>query len=315
MEAPLRRPWVVLAPLLVGAVGLSFVAPPRYSSSTLILVAPEPVPADLHPQMSTEKVVRRLQTLRHEVKSLARLERVARELDPYGSLGKEPFIETIERMRSAVTVSVRGKDALGIEFEHRDPKMAMRVADRLTTLFMEEAAAAREREVSETYRVIDTQMQEARQRLEEKKRALRELEQKHVGQLPEQVQANLATLQRLQRAQQAVADGLPKATDAQLPSIAAPNSPVIDPAAAARTGGSSRRGSRCGPCANARPTWTDASPPSRPASGPPRGASRSSWASRATTRSSARGSHSCSPTSSRPRWPSSSRVTRGSRSG
>jgi len=70
--------------------------------------------------------------------------------------------------------------------------LPMRVADRLTTLFMEEVAAAREREVSETYRVIDTQMQEARQRLEEKKRALREFEQKHRGQLPEQVQVNLA---------------------------------------------------------------------------------------------------------------------------
>jgi uncharacterized protein involved in exopolysaccharide biosynthesis len=37
-----------------------------------------------------------------------------------------------------------------------------------------------------------------------------------MGQLPEQVQANLSTLQRLQLEQQSVADGLRKATDAQL---------------------------------------------------------------------------------------------------
>lgn len=216
-EAPLRRPWTVLVPLvlaLVGAVAVSFVLPPRYSSSTLILVAPEQMPANFMPQMNTEKVTRRLQTLRQEVQSRTRLETVARELDPYGTLGKEPLINTIERMRSAVTVSVKGNDAFGIEFEHRDPKMAMLVADRLTTLFMEEVAGARERQVSEAYQFIDTQMQEARARLEEKEAALREFKEQHMGQLPEQVQANLATLQRLQLEQQSVAENLRRATDA-----------------------------------------------------------------------------------------------------
>ncbi len=218
-EAPLRRPWLVLVPLVLlplGAWGLSYLFPPRYSSSTLILVAPEQVPANFIPQMVTERVARRLQTLRQEVQSRTRLETVARELDPYGTLGKEPLINTIERMRSATTVSVRGNDAFGIEFEHRDPKMAMLVADRLTTLFMEEVAGARERQVSEAYQFIDSQMHEARQRLEEKETALTEYKQRHMGQLPEQTQANLATLQRLQLEQQSYADNLRKAMDAQL---------------------------------------------------------------------------------------------------
>jgi polysaccharide chain length determinant protein (PEP-CTERM system associated) len=204
----------VLLPL--GAWGLSFYFPPRYSSSTLILVAPEQVPANFIPQMVTERVARRLQTLRQEVQSRTRLETVARELDPYGTLGKEPLINTIERMRSATTVTVKGNDAFGIEFEHTDPKMAMLVADRLTTLFMEEVAGARERQVSEAYQFIDSQMQEARQRLEEKETALAEYKQRHMGQLPEQTQANLATLQRLQLEQQSMADNLRKAMDAQL---------------------------------------------------------------------------------------------------
>jgi uncharacterized protein involved in exopolysaccharide biosynthesis len=218
-EAPLRRPWVVLVPLVLlplGAWGLSFLYPPRYSSSTLILVAPDQVPANFIPSMTTERVARRLQTLRQEVQSRTRLETVARELDPYGTLGKEPLINTIERMRSATTVSVKGNDAFGIEFEHRDPKMAMLVADRLTTLFMEEVAGARERQVSEAYQFIDSQMQEARQRLEEKEKALADFKQRHMGQLPEQTQANLATLQRLQLEQQTMADNLRRAMDTQL---------------------------------------------------------------------------------------------------
>jgi protein tyrosine kinase modulator len=215
-EAPLRRPWLVIIPFLLSvvvAVAVSFVLTPRYRSSTLILVAPEQMPTNFVPQMSTERVARRLQTLRQEVQSRTRLEMVAREFDPYGSLGKEPLINTIERMRQAVRVSVKGDDAFSIEFEHRDPKMAMLVADRLTTLFMEEVVGASERQVSNAYEFIEKQLEGARTQLEQKEAALRTYKEQHMGQLPEQVQANLATLQRLQLEQQTTAEGLRKATD------------------------------------------------------------------------------------------------------
>ena len=215
-EAPLRRPWLVIIPFLLSvvvAVAVSFVLTPRYRSSTLILVAPEQMPTNFVPQMSTERVARRLQTLRQEVQSRTRLEMVAREFDPYGSLGKEPLINTIERMRAAVTVTVKGDDAFSIEFEHRDPKMAMLVADRLTTLFMEEVVGASERQVSNAYEFIEKQLEGARTQLEQKEAALRTYKEQHMGQLPEQVQANLATLQRLQQEQQSTAEGLRKATD------------------------------------------------------------------------------------------------------
>jgi len=218
-EAPLRRPWLVIVPLVLSlgvAVALSLLLPPRYRSSTLILVAPDQMPTNFVPQMSTERVTHRLQTLRQEVQSRTRLEVVARELDPYGTLGKEPLIDTIERMRKSVIVTVKGNDAFSIEFEHRDSKMAMLVADRLTSLFMDEVVGARQRQVSTAYEFIERQLQDARQQLEQKETALREYKEAHMGQLPEQVQANLATLQRLQLEQQTTADGLRKATDALL---------------------------------------------------------------------------------------------------
>ncbi len=220
-EAPLRRPWLVIVPFVlthVAALALSLLLPPRYTSSTLILLAPEQIPTNLVPQISTstEKTGHRLQTLRQEVHSRTRLEMVARELDPYGTLGKEPLIDTIERLRDAVTVSVKGQDAFSVAFEHRDPKMAMFVADRLTTLFMDEVAGARERQVSTAYNFLERELQDARQQLEAKEKALSSYKEMHMGQLPEQVQANLATLQRLQMEQQMVADSLRRAQDSLL---------------------------------------------------------------------------------------------------
>ena len=216
VEAPLRRPWLVVLPLLLtlaAAIAASFLLPPRYRSSTLILVAPEQMPTSLVPQLSSEKVTRRLQTLRQEVQSRTRLEMVARDLDPYGTLAKEPVINTIERMREAVTVSVKGYDAFSIEFVHRDPLMAMNVVDRLTRLFMEDVAGTQARQVSTAYQFIESQLQDARQQLEQKEGALRDYKEQHMGQLPEQVPANLATLQRLQLEQQTISESLRRATD------------------------------------------------------------------------------------------------------
>lgn len=215
-EAPLRRPGLVLIPLvllLAGAIALSFVLPPRYSSSTLILVSADVMPDGFVKEMNTEKVARRLQTLQQEVQSRTRLEMVARELDPYGMIGQDPLIRTIEKMRDAITISVKGNDAFSIEFEHRDPKMAMLVADRLTTLFMEEVVGARERQVSVAYQFIETQLEQARGELEKKEQALAEYKERHMGALPEQVTSNLATLQRLQLEHQTVSESLRKASD------------------------------------------------------------------------------------------------------
>ena len=219
VEAPLRRPWLAVLPLLLtlaAAIWLSFALPPRYKSQTLILVASEQAPTSLFPQLASERVGRRLQTLRQELQSRTRLEMVARELDPYGTIETEPLTNSIERLRDAVSVSVKGNDAFSIEFVHRDPLMAMRVVDHLARIFMEDVAGTQQRQISTAYQFIESQLQDAREQLEQKEKALREYKEQHMGQLPEQVLANLATLQRLQLEQQAVSESLRRATDVLL---------------------------------------------------------------------------------------------------
>ena len=121
-EAPLRRPWLVIVPFVlthVAALALSLLLPPRYTSSTLILLAPEQLPTNLVPQISTstEKTGHRLQTLRQEVHSRTRLEMVARELDPYGTLGKEPLIDTIEGKAASADDVRQAANRIGSRFQ------------------------------------------------------------------------------------------------------------------------------------------------------------------------------------------------------
>ncbi len=191
----------------------SFTMPRQYLSSTLILVESEKVPEGFVRNVATERMKNRLQTVKQEVMSRTRLETVIRELNPYASLSMDSLTETVGRMRAAIDVTVKGNDAFSIEYVHTDPHIAQKVANRLTQLFIDEAVQARKQQVGEAYQFIESELEDARRQLEQREEAVRRYKEEHMGTLPEQMTANLSTLQRLQLEQQAVSESLRAAMD------------------------------------------------------------------------------------------------------
>jgi succinoglycan biosynthesis transport protein ExoP len=217
LEVPLRRPLYVLIPFVLvagAAIGASFLVQKQYLSSTLILVERQKVPDSFVPIGSREEPTRRLLTIRQEILSRTRLERILTELDPYPeSTGRVPLTSLVERMRGTADIKVKGDDAFSVEYVHRDPAMAMKVADRLATLFIEETLRSRESRTADATEFIESQLEEARRQLETREQALRRFKEERMGTLPEQTPTNLATLQRLQMEQQAASTNLQAALD------------------------------------------------------------------------------------------------------
>jgi polysaccharide chain length determinant protein (PEP-CTERM system associated) len=216
-DALLRRPFHALVPFALVTGGIfasSYLVEPTYESSTLILVERDRVPESFVPNITGDESDRRLPTIRQEILSRTRLEKILTELDPYPETERRvPRIRLVERMRDAVTIAVKGNDAFSVQFAHRDPHMAMQVADRLTTLFIEETLRAQEGRTAEATQFIESQLEDARRELETREEALRRFKEQHMGTLPGQTGANLATLQRLQMEQQAIATNLQAALD------------------------------------------------------------------------------------------------------
>lgn len=213
LEVPLRRPLFVLVPavlVLSSAIALAFAMPKKYQSQTLILVESEKVPETFVRKMATEPMTRRLYTIRQEVLSRTRLERVIEELDPYPTQEDErpPISVLVERMRRAITIQTRGSDAFSIQYVHINPMTAMTVTNRLATLFIEEAEKERATQATEGVEFIDSQLDEARRELEKKEEAVRHFKERRLGSLPQQLPTNLATLQRLQLEQQTMGENL-----------------------------------------------------------------------------------------------------------
>ena len=215
LEALRRRPLHALVPFVLVAGGVfaaSYLVEKKYESSTLILVEKESMPESFVPRVTEDS--NWVHTIRQEMLSRTRLEKVLTELDPYPELaGLVPLIDLTKRIREAADIAVRGDDAFSVHFVHRDPRITMLVADRLATLFIAETLRAEESRTSEATEFIESQLAEARGELETREEALRRFKEQHMGTLPEQTGANLARLQRLQMEQQAVASSLQAALD------------------------------------------------------------------------------------------------------
>jgi len=209
LHAPLRRPLLVLGPwlgiVLLAAAAL-FVLPRKYMSTALVLVESEKVPESFIPKVATRDTGSRLEAVRPEILSRTRLERVLAETQPYPEMG--PSTQAVEKMRAATFINVSGNDGFTITFYHRDPHKAQEVTDRLARLFIEETIKSREQQVEGAVDFLVTQVNDARTELETKDAALRRYKEEHMGKLPSQLEANLATMQILQREMQTVEESL-----------------------------------------------------------------------------------------------------------
>ena len=220
----LRRKWLALAMIFacVGGGGfLCVVWPESYRSSTLILVESQKIPEDYVKALIGPSIEERLSSLQQQVMSRTLLNQVIREFDLYPNVvrrdGYEPVIERLRKDIRVVTNAVRsqrgGVDAFEISFAHRNPQLAMKVTAHLASQFIDENLRSREQRVEGASEFIEQELVMAQERLEAQERSISLFKTKYMGELPEQVQANLSALDRLSLQYGATIDTLQRAED------------------------------------------------------------------------------------------------------
>lgn len=199
LQAPFQHPWWFLcsfALTFAAATSAAFLLPKRYTASCLVLVKASGVPEKIIANVADELDARRHQTIRQEILSRTRLEKVDAELHPYPAAAS--VSAAVAAIQANTEVSFKGRDAFSIEFTHQDPLMTQRVTNRMASLFIEEFRRSRQAQVEGAAAFLDAELQQARALLDEKDEALRRYKEANLGRLPEQLQALLSTLQRLQ---------------------------------------------------------------------------------------------------------------------
>jgi polysaccharide chain length determinant protein (PEP-CTERM system associated) len=213
-----RRRWYFLIPFFFGWLlvwAASWVLPPQYKSSTLILVEQPTMPKDYVMPNVNDDIQERIQGIQQEILSRTRLLHIIDQLNLYAQdrKGMTPD-DVVERMRKDIEVTLMHDEAkrqvvsFSVAFTARDPHVAQQVTSELTNLFISQNLEVRQQESEDTTKFLESQLEDARKNLADQEEKVREFKTAHPGELPTQLQSNLQILSGLQTQLQSEQDQL-----------------------------------------------------------------------------------------------------------
>jgi polysaccharide chain length determinant protein (PEP-CTERM system associated) len=117
--------------------------------------------------------------------------------------------DIVERMRTRdIGIDIIKGDAFRVSYQASDPRVAMRVTERLASLFIDESLRDREVLAEGTSQFLSTQLDEARRELVLDENKLQEYQRQHNGELPAQMDSNMQGQHNAEMALQTLSEGL-----------------------------------------------------------------------------------------------------------
>ena len=124
-----------------GGLGASYFSPPVYRAAASVLFLPSEAPQRLMPIDLRPHLGERLNVVSMQVLSSTRLERIVRDFNLY-ERERQVTEDAITRMRQDISLNIVASGERGtwftVAYHAADPKIAMRVAERLASLFVQE---------------------------------------------------------------------------------------------------------------------------------------------------------------------------------
>lgn len=207
-----RRKWlgIVIGVLVfAGVASVTVFLPDVYESTATILVERQQVPEAFVQATVTSSIDIRLQTITQQVLSRSRLEGLINRFGLYVELRQQvPLEEVIGAMRKDITLEQKGEKkqaggknettvAFTISFKGKNPQQVAQVTNALASFYIDENLKVREQQAVGTAEFLNTQLTEVKHRLEEQEKLLSKFKEQYMGELPEQLSANLSVLERL----------------------------------------------------------------------------------------------------------------------
>ena len=216
-----RGRWWVLLPFAIGLSLTPLIAsylPRMYRSETVMMVIPQRIPDSYVRSTVTDSVQDRLFSISDQILSRSRLERIITELDLYP---EERRINTMEdvvgRMRQEIGLQPPGREpSFRVSYASVDPVVAQKVTARLASMFIEENTRERESLAENTSVFLESQLEDAKVRLQEQERKLEAYRLENSGELPSQLTSNLQAIQNARMQLQTVNEAMNRTRERRL---------------------------------------------------------------------------------------------------
>jgi succinoglycan biosynthesis transport protein ExoP len=196
------RWWILSTAAVVSlaTVAALYRIPNRYTSEATLLVVPQQVPARYVTPTSETNIADALQAMTQDVLSRARLLEL---IDEFGLYAKERQRlapeEVLELMRKYIGITPgepspghRDINSFKISFVAEKAALAQQVTSKLTSFFIQANLKTREDQATNTTNFLQAQLESAKNRLTVQEGKVRDFKAQYLGELPEQLQGNLA---------------------------------------------------------------------------------------------------------------------------
>ncbi len=210
------RWWIFFGTLILTLASMVVITvlPDEYQASTTILVEPAKVPPQYVPDSVGIGWTDQLATISEQVLSSTNLEQLIDQFNLYPneqkSIGREALIHA---MRAHIDIAVKnaagnGPGAFTISYSGRNPSVVAQVANQLASGFIDKNLKMRQQLAVGTTQFLEQQLTAVRSNLEDREAKIRAFKMKYLGQMPEQLPANLEAISQLQTTLVANADQL-----------------------------------------------------------------------------------------------------------
>lgn len=217
-----RRRWSVaaisFAIVFVTSAAVAMLLPPVYRSTATILIEQQEIPQDIVRSTITSFAAQRIQLINQRVMTTSNLLNIIREHGLYADeIDRKPREAIIERMRkdshmdlvSANVVDPRSgvpteaTIAFTVAYDNRSPELAVRVANELTSLYLQNNSQTRRQQAAEASSFLAEETKRLSEEITRLEGQLAEFKKANVDRLPELAQLNM---QLVSRAEQELAD-------------------------------------------------------------------------------------------------------------
>lgn len=215
-----RYKWLIVLPFVLGtliSLIVSQVLPDKFRSDTLIMVVPQRVPESYVQSTVTGRIEDRLQSISQQIMSRTRLERIITDLNLYVEQRRTGIMQDIvEGMRTDINVQTVRGDAFRVSFAYENARTAQQVTERLAGLFIEENLRDRRVLAEGTNQFLESQLEDAKQKLQAHEKRLEDYRRANAGTLPQQFESNLQVIQNTQMQIQATIESINRDRDRRL---------------------------------------------------------------------------------------------------
>lgn len=212
-----RRAWSIVLPALgvfLAAAAVAFVLPPKYRSTSTILIEDQEIPREYVSANVTTYADQRLQTINQQVMGSTRLIELINRFKLYEDLKKTKTTEEIiAKMRKDIkfnTISADVTDprsgrsgqatiAFTVSYEGKNPAVVQQVASEMASFYLNENIKVREKQSQGTARFMEDEMKSVQEELAKVDSSIAAYKQHNINALPELAQLNMQLFDSLDR--------------------------------------------------------------------------------------------------------------------